>query len=47
MSAQLHTGGSSNFLEVLYDIEPPTNIRQHEPGRDTNTVADNVALQIQ
>ncbi|CAI7616919.1 unnamed protein product [Penicillium pancosmium] len=47
MSAQLDTAGSSNFLDVLYEVEPPNNIRRHEPGHDTNTVADNVALQIQ
>jgi hypothetical protein len=47
MSAQLDTADASDFLEVLYGVEPPGNIRQHESGHDTNNVADNIALQIQ
>jgi hypothetical protein len=47
MLAQLDSADSSDFLEVVYGVEPPDNIHQHEPGHDTNNIADNVALQIQ
>jgi hypothetical protein len=47
MSAQLDLTESSNFFDILYGVEPPENIRQHEPGHDTNNTADDIALQIQ
>jgi hypothetical protein len=47
MLAQLDAGDSSDFFEVIYGAGPPDNIRQLEPGYDTNNIADNVALQIQ
>lgn len=42
MSAQLDTAGSSKFLEVMYELEPPNNIRQREPVHNADIDAQDV-----
>lgn len=47
MSAQPDSLGSSRILEILYEVEPPDNIRYYEPNNETINITFNIALQLQ
>ncbi|KAJ5540210.1 hypothetical protein N7513_008542 [Penicillium frequentans] len=46
MSVQPGSPGSSTFIEILYEVEPPNNIRQYESNNETINITFNIALQL-